>query len=316
MNSQKEDGQLLVETTTDTQESRSSSFLYAPSNFRRRKLSSKIIKSLALVALVIVLVPVADILYLFVYNGALAISIARLTQNTIGPQIGGDGLYNAIEGTFFLMGLSAAIVIPIGVFGGVYLAEFSENNRFAFVIRFIADILAGVPSIVLGFVGFTILVLYFNWGFSAMAAAITISVFMLPYVIRTTELALRRVPNSIREGALSLGSSKTSMINRLTLRFAFPGILTGILLALSLSVGETAPLLYTASFGSYPTLKLFHDPVGYLTYIVFVDSEQPYANAHELAYLATFLLIIIVLSINVVSRIALRRFSKQYESRI
>lgn len=287
-----------------------------PPNFRVRRLNDKIMKILALVALGIILIPLADLLYLFVYNGALAISIPRLTLNTLGSALGGAGLYNAIQGTFFLMGLSAAIVVPIGVFGGVYLAEFSNNNRFAYIIRFISDMLAGVPSIVLGFVGYTILVLNFHWGFSAMAAAITLSVFMLPYVIRTTELALKRVPNSIREAALALGSTKTSMINRLTLRFALPGILTGVLLAVSLSVGETAPLIYTADFGNYPTWHLFHTPVGYLTYVVFIFSQQPSTSAHELAYLATFLLIIIVLSINVISRIALRRFSKQYESRI
>lgn len=286
-----------------------------PRNFRSRILTNRIAKIACIGALLVLLYPFADILYLFVLNGVESISWPRLTENTVGGiSLGGGGLNNALEGSLFLIGLSTAIVVPLGVFGGVYLAEFSNNNSISLAARFMADILAGVPSIVLGYVGFSLLVLYFGWGFSAMAAAITLSALMFPYILRTTELSLRRVPESIREGALALGSNKTSMINRLTLRFALPGILTGVLLAVSISVGETAPLIYTASFSNYATTALFHTPVGYLTYMVYVFSQIPTADAHALAYLASFLLVVIVLMINLASRVGIKKLAKPLES--
>jgi phosphate transport system permease protein len=226
-------------------------------------------------------------------------------------------LANAILGTLFIVGLSSLIAVPLGVFGGVYLAEFSGDNRFATVVRFFADVLAGVPSIILGYVGFVLLVLRFNFGYSALGGAIVLAVLMFPYTVRATELALKRVPNGIKEGAIALGSSKTTIINRLSLRFALPGILTGILLSLSISVGETAPLLYTAGFSDNVNWTVCcHSEVGYLTNVVFTFATIPTTNALDLSYLATFLLILMVLIINVVARLGLRRLSKNLESRV
>jgi phosphate transport system permease protein len=282
-----------------------------PSNFLLRKVKDRSIKILSILATVLVLYPLLDMLFMFAYKGALAISIARLTESTVGSvTIGGGGLGNAIQGSLLLIGLSALFAVPIGILGGVYLAEFSNNNRFSELVRFFADVLAGVPSIVLGYVGFLLLVLYLGWGYSALAAAITLAVLMFPYILRTTELSMRRVPASIREAAIALGSTKTDMINRLTLRFAMPGILTGVLIAISISVGETAPLLYTASFSNYSPVALLHAPVGYLTYIVWTFSQLPGQDALNLAYLAAFLLILFVMLINVVARIGLKRFSR------
>jgi len=259
----------------------------------------------------LVLVPLLDMLYMFVYRGAQAMTIERLTTMTVGgAALGGGGLANAIVGTLLIIALSTLFAVPIGVFAGVYIAEFSGNNRFSQMIRFTADVLAGVPSIVLGYVGFLLLVLEFGWGYSALAAALTLTVLMFPYILRTTELSIRRVPDSIREGAIALGSTKTDMINRLTLRFAIPGILTGILLAISISVGETAPLIYTAGFGNYIPSALLHQQVGYLTGIVWSFSQIPSAEAHDLSYLSSFLLITIVIIINIVARVGLRKFTK------
>lgn len=295
-------------------ETEDSSFQAFPSNYRSRKFKDRSIKILLIGVLLLAFYPLASILYLFTYHGILSISLARLTENTVGGNsIGGGGLYNALVGSLFLIGISTMISVPIGVFAGVYLAEFSNNNRFSGIVRFTSDILAGVPSIVLGYVGFFLLVRKFGWGFSALAAAIVLTVIMFPYILRTTELAIRRVPDSIREGALALGSSKTTMINRLSLRFALPGILTGILLSMSISVGETAPLIYTANFSNYASFALLHSSVGYLTYIVWTFSQLPTNDAHNLAYLATFLLMAIVFIINIVARVGLRRFSKKLE---
>jgi phosphate transport system permease protein len=233
-----------------------------------------IIKGLTVVAVLLVLYPLLDVLYMFAYKGLLVISIQKLTEVTSGL---GGGIANAITGSLVILALSALISVPLGVFGGVYLAEFAAgNSKFASIIRFIADVLAGIPSIVLGYVGYLLFVKYFGWGFSALAAALTLSILMFPYILRTTELSMRRVPEAIREGAVALGSTKTSLINRLALKLAFPGIATGILLAISISFSETAPLLYTASFSSYNPSALIHVPVGYLTYIVFYFSQEPY----------------------------------------
>ncbi len=269
-------------------------------------------KGLAVACIAAVLIPLGDMILMFAYKGIQLVSIPAFTTITVGSSsFVSGGLANAIAGTAFLITLAALITIPLGVLGGVYMAEFSRNGRFSEGLRFAADVLAGNSSMVLGYVGYLVFVLYFGWGFSAAAGALTLAILMFPYVFRTTELALRKVPSSIREGATALGSTKSTMINRLTLRFAMPGILTGILLSIGIGLSETAPLLFTASFSNYvPTGALTHEPIGYLTYVIYVYSLLPSTGAHDLAYLSSFLLICIVLGINVVARIGLRRFSK------
>ncbi len=279
---------------------------------RRRVLKARIYKVLISIALLLVLIPLVDMIYIFAYKGVQLISIQALTTNTIGSaSFVSGGLSNAISGTLLLIAISAIIAVPLGVLGGVYMAEFAGNRRHGEIIRFFSDVLAGVPSIVIGYVGYILLVLYFGWGFSAMAGGLALSVIMLPYILRTTELSIKRVPTSIREAAIALGSSKTKMINRLTLRLALPGIITGILLSLSIAFGETAPLLYTANFSNYNPTQLFNQPVGYLTDVVYVYSTQlPSAAAHNLAYLAAFLSMLIIIAVNLVARIGLKRFSR------
>jgi phosphate transport system permease protein len=277
-------------------------------NHRARKRWDLVFKILSVACALAVLIPLGDLLYEFAYRGIQAISIVRLTHN-LGATV--PGLSNAIVGTGLLLALSSAIAIPLGVFGGVYMAEFAKGNRFSEGLRFAADVLAGVPSIVLGYVCYLVLVRYFNFGFSAMAAAIALAVIMFPYIFRTTEIAIRKVPENIKEGAIALGSTKTTMINRLVLRFAMPGILTGILLAVGISLSETAPLLFTANFANYNPSGLFHAPLAYLTGVIWTFYEVVSIPAdQQLAYVATFLLIMIVVCLNVVARLGLRRFSK------
>jgi phosphate transport system permease protein len=276
------------------------------SNYRNRKITNNLIKLFSLVSVLLVLYPVFDILYMFAYKGVLLLSIQTFTETTLA-----GGLSNAILGTIIIIGLSAGIAIPLGVFGGIYMAEFSDRSKYASVVRFVSDVLAGLPSIVVGYFGFLALVLYFNWGFSPMAAGITLSILMLPYIIRTTELSLRKVPSTIREAAIALGSSKSQMVNRLTLRFAMPGILTGILISVGIALSETAPLLYTAGFSNYQPCGLcFHSQTAYLTGIIYTFYTTPTAEFQNMAYLAAFLLILTVLLINVFARSLLRRFSK------
>jgi phosphate transport system permease protein len=280
-------------------------------NHRRRKALDLTMKIAVACCIAVVLVPLGDLLYTFAYHGFLLLSVPALTASTLNGGVG-----NAIEGTLLLIGLSSLIAVPIGIFGGVYMAEFSGNGKFAGSLRFAADVLAGVPSIVLGYVGYLAFVIYFGWNFSALAASLTLSILMFPYIFRTTELALRKVPASIREGAIALGSTKTTMINRLVLRFAIPGILTGVLLSISIGASETAPLLYTASFSNYfPTTTLVGHagspaPIAYLTDVVYLIVNAFTSTAVNQAYFAAFLLILIILTLNIVARVAVGRFSK------
>jgi len=277
-------------------------------NHRARKRRDLAVKVLAVASVFAVLIPLGDLLYMFAYRGLEAISIVRLTHNLGAPV---PGLSNAIEGTGILLALSSLIAIPLGILGGIYMAEFAKGSRYSEGVRFADDVLAGIPSIVLGYVGFLAFVIFFGWGYSALAAGIVLSIIMFPYIFRTTEIAIRKVPENIKEGAIALGSTKTTMINRIALRFAFPGILTGVLLSLGIALSETAPLLYTADFANYNPTGLLHSPLAYLTGVIWTYYQVSSIPAdQQLAYLATFLLILVVLSINVIARVGLRRFSK------
>jgi len=276
-------------------------------NHRLRKVRSLIVGGLCVACVVAILLPLGDMLYMFAYRGLQVISIARLMGSPISST---PGIGNAIVGTAILTALSGAIAIPLGILGGVYMAEFSSGGRFSEALRFAADVLAGVPSIVLGYVCFLAFVIYLNFGYSALAAGIALAIVMFPYVFRTTEIAIRRVPESIKEGAIALGSTKTTMINKLVLRFALPGIMTGVLLALGISLSETAPLLYTANFANYNPTSLFHSQLGYLTGVIYLFYTSNLPFDVQLSYLATFVLIMIVLVLNIVARIGLKRFSK------
>lgn len=276
-------------------------------NHRARKVRNLIFSALCIACVVAIVVPLGDLLYMFVYRGMEAISLSRLVGSPITAH---PGIGNAIIGTGILVALSSAIAVPLGVLGGIYMAEFSSGGRFSEGLRFAADVLAGVPSIVLGYVCFLSLVIYLNFGYSPMAAGIALAIVMFPYIFRTTEISIRRVPDNIKEGAIALGSTKTTMVNKLVVRFALPGILTGVLLALGISLSETAPLLYTANFANYNPTSLFHSQLAYLTGVIYLFYTSSVPVDVQLAYLSTFLLIMIVLALNIVARLGLKRFSK------
>ena len=277
--------------------------------YKIRKVVDKIVIGVAVLALVAVLYPLLDIVVMFLYQGAMAISIPRLTSLSLE-----DGLANSIVGSLLLVAISTAIAVPLGVFGGVYLAEFSDRSnfsrRYADVVRFVSDVLSGMPSILLGYVGYLVLVISFGWGFSPLAAGLILSVLMLPYVVKTTEISLRKVPLKLREAATGLGATKSQLVNRLSFPLAIPGILTGIVLSISIAVGETAPLLFTAGTSDYYPCGLTNCPVGYLTGIIFTYATAANSYTQSQAYLAVFLLISFALVLNVTARIGLRRISR------
>ena len=255
-----------------------------------------------------ILIPLGDMLYMFAVQGDRAHLDTPAGRH---PYICDSGIGNAIEGTALLLGLSSsAIAVPLGIFGGVYMAEFSKGGRFSEGLRFAADVLAGVPSIVLGYVCFLALVIFLNFGYSAMAAGHRPLDHHVPLHLQDDRDRHPRVPNNIKEGAIALGSTRTTMINRFVIRFALPGILTGVLLALGISLSETAPLLYTANFANYTPTSLFHSQLGYLTGVIYFFYQSNLPADVQLAYVATFVLILIVLALNLVARFGLKRFSK------
>jgi phosphate transport system permease protein len=212
------------------------------------------------------------------------------------------GLANAIVGTLLLVGCGLALVIVVGIGTALWVVEFAPPWAKRGV-RFMIDVLSGVPSIVVGYFLYVALVEGLGWGFSLLAGALALAIFMLPYVVRAADLALSNVPRDLTEGAVALGARPATVIFSIAFPWALPGILTGLLVATGIGLGETAPLIYTAGWSNYmPTLQLTHAPVGYLTYVVWTYISQPFPEAHALAYAAAALLMILVFATNLVAR--------------
>lgn len=223
-----------------------------------------------------------------------------LTQ--VGSGMGG-GLENEIVGTLVIVLGVAFVAGTLGVLSGLYLSEYGDG-LFGSALRTGSEVLAGVPSIVLGYVGYISLVVYFHWGYSLGAGIIVLTVMVIPYVAKSTEASLRQVPSAYKEGAEALGIKNSIILRRITLKSALPGIVTGMIIATAIAVGETAPLLYTAGYSqSLPKLALTHHPVGYLTYAVWTFYNQPSATAHQLSFDAAGILIISIVLLIIVARI-------------
>lgn len=244
------------------------------------------------------------ILVVIFQRGVGSLTPAVLTHVTQGT---GGGLLNAIEGTVVLALGGVLLALPAGLAGGIYLAEF-DYGPLASAIRFLVDVLVGVPSMVIGYFGYVTMVVALGWEFSTAAGSVALAIISLPYISRTTEMALRQVPQGLREAAYALGATDRAVVLGISLPIALPGILTGILLALAISVGETAPLLYTAGWSSYLwNGHLIKEPIGYLTYVIWAFITEPFSSAHALAYAAALFVTLFVLVISVISRLLLDR---------
>ncbi len=234
-------------------------------------------------------------------RGFGALSLKTITHITTGT---GGGLLNAIEGTVVLAVGAVILAVPPGLAAGIYLALF-DTGSLAATIRFLADVLVGVPSIVIGYFSYVTMVVTLGWQFSVAAGSIALAIIALPYICRTSEMAIKQVPLELREAAYAMGAGD-GRVALICVRQALPGIITGVLLGFARSVGETAPLLYTAGWSNYLwTGHLTKEPIGYLTYAIWAFITEPFSGAHALAYAAALFVTVFVLAISVLSRMVL-----------
>lgn len=271
-----------------------------------RHLTSNLFLVFCAASVVLALIPLALILSFVVTQGIRALTVDFFTQMPRPVGETGGGMLNAIVGTLVLTALGSAGAIPIGILSGVYLSEFA-GSRFASAIRFAADTLNGVPSIVVGVFAYGVAVLPFRQ-FSAIAGGLALGIMMIPIIARTTEELLLLVPGTMREGALALGATRARAVFSVVLPAAAPGIVTGIVLALARIAGETAPLLFT-SFNNRFFSTDVSQPISSLTVQIFTYAISPYDDWHRQAWAGALVLVLIVFVCSLMARAATRRMS-------
>jgi phosphate transport system permease protein len=266
----------------------------------KRKIVNRVFTCLTIACVMLAMIPLGSILFEVVKNGISAISIEFLTQPQGSIIRGGGGIGPAIQGTLLTVGYASLIGIPIGILSGIYLSEYAGNSRFASIVRFFNSVMTGMPSIVIGIVGYIVLVITIG-SFNITAGAFALSIIMIPIVVAVTEETLKLVPNSIREAAHSLGIPKWKITLFITLRSAKNGVLTGIVLAVSRVAGETAPLIMTI-LGTSLFFQGFVSPVDALPLRIWRFASQPYEHAHSFGWGAALILIIMILTLSILLR--------------
>src|ERR1700727_1490233 len=272
------------------------------SNRLWRVFANHLATAAAVGATILVMAPLIAIFCYLLYKGASSLNIAFFTQ--IPKPVGevGGGMANAIVGSGVLLAIASLMGVPIGIAGGIYIAEFGRNKRLANMVRFTADVLNGVPSIVMGITVYTLLVA--GRGFSALSGGVALGIMMIPTITRTTEEMLLMVPLNVREAALGLGVPNWGSVLSITLRTASPGVITGCMLAFARVAGETAPLLFTA-FGNQFWSTSVNQPIAALPLQIFVYALSPYDEWHRLAWGgALVLMLLIVVSVALVRYVA------------
>ena len=277
----------------------------------RRRLVSAAAVGFCILSVVLALVPLGFILFFVLKEGLPALTFDFLTRlpKPVGEQGGGMG--NAIVGSSILIALAGLIAVPIGIVSGIHLAEF-RAGRLATVVRFAADVLNGVPSIVIGIFAYSIAVMPFS-RFSALAGGVALGIMMIPIIVRTTEELLNLVPPSLRDGALALGATRARAVFSVILPAALPGILTGVLVALARIAGETAPLLFTAFNNRFWSARL-NQPIASLTVQVYTYAISPYDDWHRQAWAGATVLIGAVLLFSLLARTAIRRLERMHHA--
>jgi phosphate transport system permease protein len=259
----------------------------------RRYLVNHLVTLIALLSTLLVLAPLAAILAYLIYKGASSLNWAFFTKIPAPVGEEGGGMSNAIVGSGIVLTLASLMGIPVGIAAGVYLAEFGRGKLLATTIRFTADVLNGVPSIVMGIAIYSLIVLQ-QKHFSAFAGGVALAIMMVPTITRTTEEMLATVPHSIREAALGLGVPKWRTVMSVSLKTASPGIITGCMLAFARVAGETAPLLFTAFGNQFWSFRLT-EPIAALPLQIYVYAISPYDEWHRLAWAGSLVLMVMIM---------------------
>jgi phosphate transport system permease protein len=279
---------------------------------RLRGATDVAVTTLAILATVLVVTPLLAIFGYLLYKGGASLNMAFFTNVPKPPGELGGGMANAILGSAILLLLASAIGIPIGIGGGIFLAEFGRGSKLANAVRFTADVLNGVPSIVMGVGVYGLIVsqrhfyIPFSGHFSAFSGGVALGIMMIPTVCRTTEEMLLMVPHAVREAALGLGVPNWRSVLSITVRTASPGIITGCMLAFARVAGETAPLIFTALGNQFWSTSL-NQPIAALPLQIWIYAQSPYDDWHRLAWAgALVLIVLIVLSVSLVRYVTSR----------
>ena len=274
-----------------------------------RNVGSRVLTVIAGIFSAVAVLPLILVLGYVIVKGGSKISLALFTELPPPPGLDGGGIANAIVGTIVVTLVAALIAIPVGVGGGIFLAEYSRSGWFAQFIRFGTNVLSGVPSIIAGvFIYGTIVTsrVLFGNAYSALAGGMALSILMLPTVIKTTDEGLKLVSDDLRRAALGVGASRFVTIVRITLPTAFTPIATGVVLAIARAAGETAPLIFTALFSPFWSDLLSTDgifaPIATLSVLIYNFAIMPYEFHNELAWSASFVLVVMILGLNLFSR--------------
>ena len=277
----------------------------------RRKLFSKFVVVLCGTSVVVALIPLSFIFFYVIQQGFSSLSWDFFTKMPKPVGESGGGMANAIVGTLILIGLASLFAIPVGLISGVYLSEYPRSGL-ATAVRFTADVLNGIPSIVIGIFAYGLAVLPVKH-FSALAGGVALGFMMVPIITRTTEELLNLVPQTLREGALALGATRARAAFAVMLPAALPGIMTGILVSLARIAGETAPLLFTAFSNRYWSTSL-SQPIASLTVQIYTYAISPYDDWHRQAWAGAFVLVAVVFTFSVLSRVVTRRLERMHRT--
>ena len=260
---------------------------------RRRTTMDLLVPGVAILSTAVVLVPLVAILGYLIIKGASSLNWAFFTHVPAPVGQPGGGMANAIAGSAVVLGIASAMGVPLGIGAGVFLAEYGRGGMFGNVVRFTADVLNGVPSIVMGIAAYALIVAR-QHHFSAFAGGVALAIMMVPTITRTTEEMLATVPSSLREAAFGLGVPKWRTVLSISLRTASPGIITGCMLAFARVAGETAPLLFTALGNQFWSMRT-NQPIAALPLQIFVYAESPYDEWHRLAWAGALVLIVLIM---------------------
>jgi phosphate transport system permease protein len=276
---------------------------------RPRTLLSVLLSLLVSGMTLLALIPLFSVVWMLAWRGGRKLTLTVFTQLPPAPLEQGGGFGNAIVGTLIMVGIATLISVPVGIMSAVFLAQ-AKNSRFAQMVRFAAKTLTGLPSILAGVFAYGTIVLL-TGGFSALAGGIALAVLMLPTIILTAEDAIHMVPSKMKEAAIGMGATETQTVWMVLLPTAFPGILTGVVLAIARAAGETAPLLFTALFSNYWLLSHgrldLMQPTASLAVLIYNFASMPFENQVELAWAAALVLVLLVLATNLLGQALSRR---------